>query len=63
MVDASEAPMQAVAANKNENLDAELAMRDACDRHGQFKRIEKDGVESSILEFPHYLALRSIIVR
>ena len=42
----------------NENMDPELAMRDACAAHGVFKR-KADGT----LEFDDYKALRAIIYR
>jgi len=41
-----------------ENQDPELAMREACDKHGEFKRTDK-----GLLQFDDYIALRKIIVR
>jgi hypothetical protein len=42
----------------NENQDPELAMREACKRHGEFKR-NRQGA----LEFDDYIELRRIIIR
>ena len=42
----------------NENMDPELAMREACAAHGEFKK-KADGT----LEFDDYCALRAIIYR
>ena len=50
MVEASEQP--------KENDNPELAMREQCTKHGEFKRKE-DGT----LEFKDYVALRAIITR
>ena len=41
-----------------ENQDPELAMRESCDKHGEFKRTDK-----GMLAFDDYIALRKIIVR
>ena len=46
-----EANVTAVAAKKSENLDPELAMREMCDRHGEFKLEEKDGIKAGVLKF------------
>ena len=47
-----------VEAKPVENKDPETAMRDACDKHGPFKRSEK-----GILKFDDYVDLRKIITR
>ena len=44
--------------SKQENMDPELAMREACAAHGEFKR-KADGT----MEFEDYCALRAIIYR